>query len=199
MMKSRVRYLLIMLIFVVSAVVYIDRSNISIAGTYLAADYHISKVQLGWVFSAFLLGYAAFQIPAGWVVGKLGPRKTLTYGLIWWSGLSVATALVPSNMANSLWVLIAVRFVLGMGEAVAYPSSNQFIAAWFPAHERGKANGWVFGGVGFVAVASPLVVAFIVYAYGWHAVFYVSAVIGLAMAGIWYKLARDTPADHPSV
>src|SRR6478736_671236 len=57
MMKSRVRYLLIMLIFVVSAVVYIDRSNISIAGTYLAADYHISKVQLSWVFSAFLLGY----------------------------------------------------------------------------------------------------------------------------------------------
>ena len=62
-MKFRVRYLLIMLIFVVSAVVNIDRSNISIAGTYLAADYHISKIQLGWVFSAFLLGYAAFLIP----------------------------------------------------------------------------------------------------------------------------------------
>jgi len=80
------------------------------------------------VFSAFLLlGYAAFQIPAGWVVGKLGPRKTLTYGLIWWSALSVATALVPPNMTNALWVLIAVRFILGLGEAVAYPSSNQFI------------------------------------------------------------------------
>ena len=98
-MTHRVRYLLIMLIFVVSAVVYIDRSNISIAGTYLAQDYGISKIQLGWVFSAFLLGYAACQIPAGWVVGKLGPRKTLTYGLIWWSVLSVATALVPSNMS----------------------------------------------------------------------------------------------------
>src|ERR1700754_4367260 len=103
-MSGRIRYLLIMLIFVVSAVVYIDRSNISIAGTYLATDYHISKIQLGWVFSAFLLGYAAFQIPAGWLVGKLGPRKTLTFGLVWWSVLSVCTALVPSNMANSLWV-----------------------------------------------------------------------------------------------
>src|ERR1700761_4536259 len=79
-MSNKIRYLLIILIFFVSAVVYIDRSNISIAGTYLAADYGIDKIQLGWVFSAFLLGYAAFQIPAGWLVGKLGPRKTLTFG-----------------------------------------------------------------------------------------------------------------------
>jgi ACS family glucarate transporter-like MFS transporter len=198
-MSGKVRYLLIILIFFVSAVVYIDRSNISIAGTYLAADYGIDKVQLGWVFSAFLLGYAAFQIPAGWVVGKLGPRKTLTFGLIWWSVLSVATALVPSNMAHSLWVLIAVRFVLGLGEAVAYPSSNQFIAAWFPVHERGKANGWVFGGVGLGSGTAPPLVAFIVYNWGWHAVFYASALIGLAMAGIWYRAARDTPDQHPAV
>ena len=198
-MSGRIRYLLIMLVFVVSAVVYIDRSNISIAGTYLAADYGISKIQLGWVFSAFLLGYAAFQIPAGWLVGKLGPRKTLTYGLIWWSVLSVVTALVPPTMGGALWVLIAVRFILGMGEAVAYPSSNQFIAAWFPSHERGKANGWVFGGVGFGSGTAPPLVAAIIAFYGWREVFYISAVIGLVVAAIWYWVARDTPAEHPRV
>src|SRR4051812_35613443 len=173
--KNNIRYLLIILIFFVSAVVYIARSNISIAGIYLAEDYHIDNVQLGWVFSAFLWGYAFFQIPAGWLVGKLGPRKTLTFGLVWWSALSVATALVPSNMANSLWVLLAVRFVLGMGEAVAYPSSNQFIAAWFPSAERGLANGWVFGGVGMGSGLAPPLVALIIYNFGWHAVFYASA------------------------
>ena len=198
-MSNRIRYLLIMLIFVVSAVVYIDRSNISIAGTYLAQDYHISKIQLGWVFSAFLLGYAFFQIPAGWVVGKLGPRRTLTFGLVWWSVLSVATALVPPTMAHALWVLIGVRFVLGLGESVAYPSSNQFIAAWFPTEERGLANGWVFGGVGLGSGLAPPLVAFIIYNYGWHAVFYVSAAIGLAIAAIWYWVARDNPGQHPSV
>ena len=52
-MKFRVRYLLVLLIFLVAAVVNIDRSNISIAGSYIAADYHISMIQLGWVFSAF--------------------------------------------------------------------------------------------------------------------------------------------------
>jgi ACS family glucarate transporter-like MFS transporter len=198
-MKNRVRYLLIMLIFVVSAVVYIDRSNISIAGIYLAQDYGIDNVQLGWVFSAFLLGYAFFQVPAGWVVGKLGPRKTLTFGLIWWSALSIATALVPPTMSHALMVLIGVRFVLGLGESVAYPSSNQFIAAWFPTAERGLANGWVFGGVGLGSGLAPPLVAWIIYNYGWHMVFYVSAAIGLVIAAIWYKVARDTPAQHPSV
>jgi MFS transporter, ACS family, glucarate transporter len=199
MMKFKVRYLLIMLIFLVSAVVNIDRSNISIAGTYLAADYHISKIQLGWVFSIFLIGYAAFQIPAGWLVGKLGPRKTLTGGLIWWSAFSVATALVPPAMTGALWALIAVRFILGIGEAVAYPSANQFIAAWFPTQERGKANGWVQGGAQLGSGTAPPLVALIIYNYGWHAVFYVSAVVGLVIAAIWYKAARDTPAQHPAV
>jgi ACS family glucarate transporter-like MFS transporter len=199
MMKTRIRYLLIMLIFVISAVVYIDRSNISIAGLYLAQDYGIDKIQLGWVFSAFLLGYAAFQIPAGWLVGKLGPRRMLTYGLIWWSVLSVITALVPPTAGGALWMLIAVRFILGMGEAVAYPSSNQFIAAWFPTQERGKANGWVFAGVGLGSGTAPPLVAAIIALYGWHEVFYISAVIGLVIAAVWYYYARDTPSEHPAV
>ena len=198
-MKSRIRYLLIMLIFVVSAVVYIDRSNMSIAGIYLAKDYHISQFQLGWVQSAFLAGYALFQIPAGWVVGKLGPRKTLTLGLLWWSALTVATALVPPDMAGALWVLIGVRFVLGLGESVAYPASNQFIAAWFPTQERGKANGWVFGGVGLGSGTAPPLIGLIIVAFGWHAAFYFSAVVGLVICGVWYLAARDAPAEHPKV
>lgn len=198
-MSHKIRYILIMLIFVVSAVVYIDRSNMSIAGLYLAKDYHISNIQLGWLQSAFLLGYAFFQIPAGWVVGKLGPHKTLTIGLIWWSLLTALTAFVPPAMAGALFILIAVRFTLGLGEAVAYPSSNQFIAAWFPTQERGKANGWVFGGVGLGSGLAPPLVAAIIYAYGWPMAFYFSSVIGLAICAVWYFFARDTPAEHPSV
>jgi len=198
-MSGKVRYLLIILLFVVSAVVYIDRSNMSIAGLELIKSYGVTTIQLGWLQSAFLLGYAFFQIPAGWVVGKLGPRKTLTYGLIWWSVLSAATALVPPHMAGALFALIAVRFILGLGEAVAYPSSNQFIAAWFPTHERGKANGLVFGGVGLGSGAAPFAIGGIVVMYGWHMAFYVSAVIGLVVCGIWYWAGRDTPAEHPSV
>lgn len=198
-MKNKLRYLLIIWIFMVSAVVYVDRTNITVAGLELSRDYGIDKVQLGWVFSAFLLGYASFQIPAGWIVGKLGPRLTLTLGLIWWGIFSVAVVLIPPTMGGALWALVAVRFVLGMGEAVAYPSSNQFIAAWFPSYERGIANGWVFGGVGFGAAVSQPLVAAIMLGYGWHAVFWFSAIIGLAVAAVWYWFARDTPRQHPRI
>ncbi len=199
MMKYRVRYLLVLLIFLVSMVVNLDRTNIAIAGSFLAADYHISTIQLGWVFSGFMIGYAAFQIPAGWIVGKLGPRRTLTGGLVWWSALSVTTALVPPGMANALWALIAVRFILGLGEAVAYPSANQFVAAWFPSHERGKANAWVQAGAQLGSGTAPPLVAFIIYNFGWHAVFYISAVIGLVIAVFWFSAARDLPAQHAKV
>mgnify|MGYP001024580513 CR=1 FL=1 len=198
-MTNKLRYLLIIWIFVVSAVVYIDRTNITVAGLELSRDYGIDKVQLGWVFSAFLLGYASFQIPAGWVVGKLGPRLTLTLGLVWWGVFSVAVVLIPPGMGGALWVLVAVRFVLGMGEAVAYPSSNQFIAAWFPSYERGIANGWVFGGVGFDAAISQPLVAAIMLGYGWQAVFWFSAALGLVVAAVWYWFSRDTPGEHPRI
>lgn len=199
MMKNKLRYLLIIWIFVVSAVVYIDRTNITVAGLELSKDYGIGKVELGWVFSAFLLGYAVFQVPAGWIVGKLGPRLTLTLGLIWWGVFSVAVVLIPPAAGASLWMLVGVRFILGMGEAVAYPSSNQFIAAWFPSNERGVANGWVFGGVGFGAAISQPLVAAIMLGYGWHAVFWFSAALGLIVAAVWYWYARDTPAQHPGI
>ena len=78
MMKFKIRYLLVLLIFLVAMVVNLDRSNISIAGSYIAADFHISIVELGWCFSAFMIGYAAFLIPSGWIAGKWGPRRTLT-------------------------------------------------------------------------------------------------------------------------
>jgi len=198
-MRYRVRYLLILLIFLVGAVVNIDRSNISVAGSYIATDFHISTIQLGWVFSAFMVGYAVFLVPAGWIAGKFGPRRTLTAGLVWWGALSVATALVPPGMAKALWALIVVRFVLGLGEALAYPSANQFIAAWFPSHERGKANAWVQGGAQLGSGIAPPLVAFIIYNFGWQQAFYVSALIGLVVAVFWYTQARDTPTRHPHV
>jgi ACS family glucarate transporter-like MFS transporter len=198
-MRYKVRYLLVLVIFLIGAVVNIDRSNISIAGSYLAADYHISRIQLGWLFSAFQLGYAAFLIPSGWIVGRLGPRRTLTGGLVWWGLLTSATALVPPTMAHALWVLIAVRFILGLGEAMAYPAANQFIAAWFPTPERGRANALVQGGAQFGSGIAPPLIAFIIYQFGWHAAFYVSAAMGLVIAVIWYRAARDTPSQHAKV
>jgi len=145
---SHMRWYLVGWLFVLSAVAFLDRVNISIAGTLLTHDYHLSNVHLGWVFSAFLVGYALFQTPGGRLVDRLGPRRVLTAGVIWWGIFTALTAAVPQQIAGALILFISIRFLLGAGEAVVYPASNQFVARWIPESERGLANGWIFAGVG---------------------------------------------------
>jgi ACS family glucarate transporter-like MFS transporter len=197
--RSRVRLFLVFWLFVLSTVAYLDRTNISIASIKLMKEFGIDKIHLGWVLSAFLVGYAGFQVPAGWLAGRYGPRKTLTAALVWWGVFSAATTLVSPGLGDILTQLIAVRLVLGMGEALMYPAANQFIASWIPPQERAKANGWLFAGVGVGAGLTPPIVTAIMLAYGWRASFWFSAVVGLVAALVWYLASRDHPEEHPGV
>ena len=197
--RSHVRWYLISWLFVLSAVAFLDRVNISIAGGSLAAAYHLSRVQLGWVFSSFLAGYALFQTPGGRLADKIGPRRVLAAGVIWWGIFTALTALVPTQSAGAFWLLIAARFLLGAGEAVMYPASNQFVARWIPAQERGIANGWIFAGVGAGAGLSPPLITYVMLHYGWRSSFWLCAIVGLLAGLVWYIVARDAPAEHKRV
>ena len=183
------RWLLIGWLFVISAVSYLDRVNISIAGQAMAAEHGLSRIQLGNVFSAFVLGYALFQAPGGWIADRLGPRRTLTFGLLWWGVFTALTAAVPS-----LLLLLIVRFGLGTGEAVVYPSSNRLVADWVPANEQGRANGIIFAGVGAGAGLAPPLIVYFMQQHGWRSSFYASALIGVAVAAVWFLMAKDRPS-----
>src|SRR5215467_4561162 len=106
---SHVRWFLVFWLFVLGAVSYLDRINISIAGTALASEYHLSRVQLGSIFSAFLIGYALFQTPGGWLADRIGPRHVLTVGVVWWGVFTALTAALPSTIASPLSYLILIR------------------------------------------------------------------------------------------
>ena len=196
---SRVRWFLVFWLFVLSAVSYLDRVNISIASGSIADAYHLSDVQLGKVFSAMLVGYALFQTVGGRLADRFGPRRVLAWGVAWWGIFTALTALVPSKIAGALFVLIAVRFLLGAGEAVIYPSANQFVARWIPISERGIANGWIFAGVGAGAGLTPPIITYIMVHYGWRSSFWVCSIIGFAAGAVWFLAARDTPSEHPGV
>src|SRR3981081_809215 len=114
-LTTRVRWFLVFGLFILSAVAYLDRVNISIAGSSIAAEYHLNNVQLGWIFSAFLVGYALFQTPAGWVADRLGTRRVLTAGVLWWGIFTALTALVSTKIAFAVLLFAAVRFLLGAG------------------------------------------------------------------------------------
>jgi len=196
---TRVRWLLVFWLFVLSAVAFLDRVNISIAGSSLAAAYGFSNVQLGWVFSSFLVGYALFQTVGGRLADRLGPRRVLAAGVLWWGIFTALTAAVPLNVGGALSLFIAIRFLLGTGEAVVYPASSQFVARWIPARERGIANGWIFAGVGAGAGLSPPLITYVMLRYGWRFSFWVCAIIGVAAGTVWYLIARDDPSEHAHV
>jgi MFS transporter, ACS family, glucarate transporter len=197
--SSNVRWVLIFWLFLLSAVAYLDRVNIAVAGSSIANTYGLSNIQLGWIFSAFLIGYALFQTVGGYLAQRFGPRRVLAGGVFWWGIFTAITASIPAAIGGALYLLMAVRFLLGAGEAVVYPASNQFIAQWVPRQERGIANGWIFAGVGAGAGFAPPLVTYIIIGYGWRTSFWVCAVIGFVAGTIWYLLARDTPSEHPYI
>lgn len=196
---SQTRWLLVFWLFVLSAVAFLDRVNISIAGGSIAAEFGLTNVQLGWVFSSFLLGYALFQTPGGWLSDRLGPRRVLTAGVIWWGIFTALTAVVPSRLAGALLFFVAMRFLLGAGEAIIYPASNRFVSWWIPTQERGIANGIIFAGVGVGAGITPPAISYVMFHYGWRSSFWLSAIVGLVAGVVWFILARDKPEEHASV
>jgi len=185
--------------FAISAVAFLDRVNISIAGSSIEKDFGIDHVQFGWVLSAFVLAYALFQAPGGRLADRFGPRRILALGAVWWAVFTALTAFVRPGSPGAFLTLVIVRFLLGVGEAVVYPASNRLVASWIPRHERGLANGFIFAGVGAGAGITPPLITYILINYGWHWSFWVSALIGLAAGLAWYAIARDRPQEHPWV
>ncbi len=196
---GRIRWLLIVWIFLVSAVAYLDRVNISIAGRAIAQEFHLSNIQLGGVFSAFVLGYAAAQAPAGWLSDRVGPRLILLIGVVWWAVFTSLITVISPKLAYAFLLLVGIRFCLGLGEAVVYPASNCIVAAWMPSSERGLANGLIFSGVGFGAGVTPPLITYLMIHYGWRASFWCSAGLGLLVGAVWFVVARNTPRQHPWV
>lgn len=197
--ESRVRWFLVFGLFVLSAVAYVDRINLSIAGSSIASEFHLTNVQLGSLTSAFLMGYALFQTAGGWLADRLGPRRVLTGGVLWWGIFTALTTAVSPKIAFAVLCLAMVRFFLGAGEAVMFPASNQFVSRWIPSEERGIANGVIFAGVGVGAGVTPSLITYIMVHYGWRWSFWVSALIGLVAGTAWYLFARDAPEEHAHV
>ncbi|HEX5549310.1 MAG TPA: MFS transporter, partial [Nitrospira sp.] len=184
-----------------SVVTYIDRVNISVTARQMMPAFGLTEQEMGWVFSAFVVGYALFQIPGGWLADRLGARVVLTGALIWWSVCTALTAFVAASplaeMIGIVGALVFVRFTLGLGEAVALPSFNRAVANWMPPDSRGLGIGIAIGGIGLGSALTPPIAAWVMVNWGWQTVFYLSAALGLVMGLLWWMLARDRPDQQP--
>lgn len=198
---TRIRWVILAIIFVISTITYLDRVNISIATRYITKEYGLTDVEMGKIFSAFIFAYGLFQVPGGWLGDRFGPRIVLAAAVLWWSGFTSLTAmahLLPAALPI-VWSLVLIRFCMGAGEAAAWPNFNRTIANWIPQKERGIAASIPLTGGGFGAALTPPLIAWVMLRYGWQEAFHVCAAIGLFAAAGWYWYVRNSPAEHKSV
>jgi len=200
---THVRWRILILLAIIAALTYLDRLNLSIAGKHIQDEFAFSNETMGWVLSAFVLGYALFQVPGGWLGDRLGPRDVLTAAILFWSGMTAATALVPRlplvgalGLAGSF---AFVRFLVGVGEGTAFPNTSRMVAFWMSAGERGIGNSLWLIGIGAGGMVTPFFISRLAEGWGWRASFYVCAVIGVFVALLWRFYATNHPEEHPRV
>jgi len=198
-----VRYKILALLFLVSLLTFLDRVNISVAGKYINEAYGFSPVQYGIIFSAFVAGYMFFQLPGGYLSDRFGPRAVLTGAILWWSAFTVLTALAGTLLTARLFgtfgSFILVRFLIGIGEGVAYPASSKVVSIWIPYRNRALANGILLSGIGAGSALTPPLIIWIISHWGWQSTFYICGTIGVGVALLWQGYARNAPRDHPGV
>jgi MFS transporter, ACS family, glucarate transporter len=175
-------------------ITYIDRVVIATAAPLIREEFGFSLVTMGWIFSAFQLSYAMFQIPGGWLGDRFGPRRALTVIVTWWSAFTAATALTWSATS-----MIVCRFLFGMGEAGAFPIATRSLSRWMLPSERGWAQGVTHAGARLGGAVTPAIVVAIIALFGWRAPFFLFALVGLAWGVLWYWYYRDSPREHASV
>ena len=183
------RYAVVLVLFFLSMITYIDRACISVAKEPIAAELHLSDAAMGFIFSAWALGYALDQIPAGWLADAAGPRVALTLVVALWSVLTALT-----GAAWSFASLVAIRLVLGMAEAGAFPGGARAICNWLPTGERGRANGVLFSGSRIGAAVSFPLLAWMLTGRPWRISFLILGAMGIVWATFWLLWFRDWPA-----
>ncbi len=188
------RYLLVLSTFFISLFMYIDRSSISTAEGSIKLSLHLSDQQMGWILSIFALGYSLFQIPAGILGDKFGPRRVLTAIIGFWAIFTGLTGLAMNYVS-----LLFIRFFFGVGEAGAFPNISKAVFSWIPIKERGLVQGINFSGSRIGAAFALPLVALIISSFGWRTTFLLQALVGILIAALWFIFFRDRPEDHPGV
>jgi len=188
---TRTRWWILLLISVMYLICYMDRSNISVAQPEIARQFHLTKSAMGVVLAAFTWAYALGQVPAGWLGDHFGAKRVLTVIMTWWSAAAMMT-----GAAIGFASLFSARFLLGVGEAGAFPVASRGMWLWFPRSERGRIQGVTHFFSRFAVAVTPFVAGTIMIAFGWRAIFYIFGSLGVVWAIVFNLLYRNRPENH---
>jgi ACS family hexuronate transporter-like MFS transporter len=206
------RWVICGLLFLASTINYVDRQVVALLKPTLQQQFGWSEIDYADIVFAFQLAYAIGFVFAGRVIDRLGTKRGFVLALLIWSAAAIAHAFAPAfgpaaasllglaglAYSGSVAGFIAARFVLGLGESGNFPAAIKTVAEWFPKRERALATGIFNAGTNVGALATPLIVPWITYRYGWPAAFIGTGALGLLWLGVWLPL-YGAPAGHPRV
>src|SRR5436190_1502542 len=187
---TRRRFGVVAFAAVVAALTYVDRVCISKAEPFLTKEFGLGPTQMGYVFAAFGIGYALFEVPGGWLGDRIGARKVLTRIVLWWSFFTAAT-----GWAWNLTSLIVTRFLFGAGEAGCFPNVARALKTWLPEQERVRAQSIVWLSARWGGAFTPFLIAFLLDAMSWRSILYVFGALGVVWSVLFYRWYRDNPRD----
>ncbi len=211
---TNVRYGVLGFACVLSMVTYLDRVCFGTVAPFVQSEFGLKSEDMGWIFGAFTLAYATFEVPTGWLGDVFGPRKTLIRIVLWWSAFTALTGLIfptPSLPVLAFYAMLAVRFLFGVGEAGAYPNIARAFHNWFPFNERGFAKGTVWMAGRLAGGVTPFIVLALLYETHsadkvaihtethWRHIFWVFGIIGIVWCISFWLWFRDRPEEHPQV
>jgi ACS family glucarate transporter-like MFS transporter len=194
--SSHVRYVILLILFVVTAISYADRATLSMTGPAIAKQLSMSPVAMGYALSSFAFAYVLAQVPGGILLDRFGSKRVYVWALILWSIFTLlqgAAGFLTGFAAAA--GLFALRFLMGLAEAPCFPANARVVASWFPSAERGTASAVFNAAQYFSLVAFAPLMGWLVHDFGWPSVFYVMGGLGLAAAAVFAVFVR-APQRH---
>jgi ACS family glucarate transporter-like MFS transporter/ACS family D-galactonate transporter-like MFS transporter len=198
--RTNVRYLILLMIFIITTLNYADRATLSITGSAMRSEFGFDAIRMGYIFSAFSWAYVLSQLPAGWLLDRFGARRMYATSIFLWSLFTLLQSSIglAGSAGAAVIALFVLRFAMGMAEAPAFPANAKVVASWFPTAERGTASAIFNSAQYFAAVIFTPLMAWITHSFGWQNVYLVMGVTGIVLALTWLKVMKN-PSDHPRI
>ncbi len=196
---TKVRYGIMLMLFLMTAMNYADRATLSITGSAIKSTFGISSITLGYMFSAFAWTYVVAQIPGGRLLDRYGSRRVYAVSIFFWSLLTFSMGFVIGlPAAMSITAMFVVRILIGLAEAPAFPGNSRIVATWFPAAERGTTSALFTSASYFATVVFAPMMGWVTQTFGWQYVYMLMGTLGLMLTLIWTRVMY-MPKEHPRI
>jgi ACS family glucarate transporter-like MFS transporter len=196
---TRVRYLIIAILFAVSCFSFGDRVALSLAGAAMGKAINLTPVRLGYLFSAFSWAYVLGQLPSGGLLDRFGSRRVYGISIILWSICAFLTGFAGYLTASAAFTAIfALRLFSGLAQSPVFPGNGRIVASWFPNTERGRASAIFNSAQYFALLVFAPIFGWIIHEYGWQSCFWFMGVLGFALAFVWFTNIYGVK-EHPRI